>query len=55
MDNYVTFLAGIFRSVRFGIDAAHGGANVIALNYLMANNGISFDDTVWQRYTFITI
>src|SRR5690606_17725418 len=27
MDNYVTFLAGIFRSVRFGASSAHGVAN----------------------------
>jgi hypothetical protein len=27
-DNYVTFLAGIFRSVRFGASSAHGQANM---------------------------
>ena len=31
-DYMVTFLAGIFRSVRFGTDA-HGSANMIAFNY----------------------
>jgi hypothetical protein len=30
----VTFLAGFFRSVRFGIESAHGRANMIAFNYL---------------------
>ncbi|MGQ1908945.1 dipeptidyl-peptidase 3 family protein [Marinifilum sp. RC60d5] len=29
MDNYVTFMAGIFRSVRFGVASAHGKANMI--------------------------
>jgi hypothetical protein len=33
MDNYVTFLAGIFRSIRFGASSAHGKANLIRFNY----------------------
>jgi hypothetical protein len=33
MDNYVTFMAGIFRSVRFGASSAHGKANMIRFNY----------------------
>jgi len=33
MDNYVTFLAGIFRSIRFGASSAHGRANMIRFNY----------------------
>jgi len=33
MDNYVTFMAGIFRSVRFGAASAHGKANMIRFNY----------------------
>jgi hypothetical protein len=33
-DNYVTFLASLFRSVRFGAGDAHGRANVVAFNYL---------------------
>ena len=32
MDNYVTFLAGIFRSVRFGATSAHGRANMVRFN-----------------------
>lgn len=32
-DYFVTFLAGIFRSVRFGASSAHGTANMIAFNY----------------------
>lgn len=33
MDNYVTFLAGIFRSVRFGASSAHGRANMLRFNF----------------------
>jgi len=33
MDNYVTFLAGIFRSVRFGASDAHGKANMVRFNF----------------------
>jgi hypothetical protein len=33
MDNYVTFMAGIFRSVRFGAASAHGKANMIRFYY----------------------
>ena len=33
MDNYVTFMAGIFRSVRFGAASAHGKANMIRFNF----------------------
>ncbi|MEN7550633.1 Zn-dependent hydrolase [Rapidithrix thailandica] len=32
-DNYVTFMAGIFRSVRFGASSAHGKANMLRFNY----------------------
>ena len=32
-DNYTTFLAGIFRSVRFGAASAHGKANMLTFNY----------------------
>ncbi len=33
MDYYTTFMAGIFRSVRFGASSAHGKANMIRFNY----------------------
>lgn len=32
-DNMVTFMAGIFRSVRFGATSAHGKANMIRFNF----------------------
>lgn len=33
LDFYVTFMAGIFRSVRFGASSAHGKANMIRFNF----------------------
>jgi len=33
MDNYVTFMAGIFRSIRFGASSAHGRANMVRFNF----------------------
>ncbi|RLE23334.1 MAG: peptidase, partial [Acidobacteria bacterium] len=38
-----TFVSGIFRSVRFGINEAHGGGNVIIFNYLTDVGVISFN------------
>lgn len=38
-----TYLAGIFRSVRFGIGEAHGKANAIQFNYLLAKGAIRPD------------
>lgn len=32
--NYITFFAGIFRSVRFGAASAHGKANMLCFNYM---------------------
>lgn len=34
-DHQVTFLAGIFRSVRFGASSAHGRANMVAFNWFL--------------------
>lgn len=35
MDNYVTFMAGIFRSVRFGASSAHGKANMMTFSFFL--------------------
>lgn len=43
MDNYVTFLAGIFRSVRFGASSAHGRANMIRFNYFSQQGAFTRD------------
>jgi hypothetical protein len=42
--NYVTFIAGLFRSIRFGYEEAHGSANVIQLNFLLDEGVIIRDD-----------
>ncbi|MBZ0180446.1 MAG: peptidase [Melioribacteraceae bacterium] len=42
---WATFLAGVFRSVRFGINEAHGGGTAIIYNYLLENGGYEFDET----------
>ena len=41
---YVTYLGGMFRSVRFGIESAHARANMIQFNYLMAKDAFQFDE-----------
>jgi len=41
---YATFLAGIFRSVRFGINEAHGRGMALQFNYLMDERAILFDE-----------
>lgn len=43
-DNYVTFLAGIFRSVRFGAASAHGQANMVRFNFFREAGAFSRDD-----------
>jgi hypothetical protein len=42
-DSYVTFLASIFRSVRFGASDAHGRANAAQLSYFQEHGGFSRD------------
>ena len=42
-DNYVSFLASIFRSVRFGGSSAHGRANVAAFNFLLERGAFARD------------
>ena len=41
---WVTFLAGAFRSMRFGIGEAHGGGNAIIYNYLLEKGGYAYDE-----------
>ena len=47
-DYFVTFLAGIFRSVRFGASSAHGQANMIAFNYFKEKG--AFEKTKEGKY-----
>jgi hypothetical protein len=42
-ETYITFLAGVFRSVRFGINEAHGGGTAIIYNYLLENGGYEYN------------
>lgn len=42
-DYYVTFLAGIFRSVRFGASSAHGKANMIRFNFFQQEEAFQYD------------
>ena len=44
MDDYVTFMAGIFRSVRFGASSAHGKANMIRFNFFEQADAFSRDE-----------
>lgn len=44
MDNYVTFIAGIFRSTRFGAASAHGKANMMQFAHFMESGAITRDD-----------
>ncbi|HET7460956.1 MAG TPA: hypothetical protein VFJ82_06900 [Longimicrobium sp.] len=42
-NNYVTFLAGLFRSVRFGASDAHGRANMATFNFLAEQGAFTRD------------
>ena len=42
-ETYITFLAGVFRSVRFGINEAHGGGTAIIYNYLLERRGYEYN------------
>ena len=43
-DYYTTFLASIFRSVRFGASSAHGKANMLRFNYFYDHNAFTRND-----------
>lgn len=48
-DYYTTFMAGIFRSVRFGASSAHGKANMIRFNYFAEQGAfVRNDDGTYQ-------
>ena len=44
MDNYTTFLASIFRSIRFGSASAHGVANLIRFNFFQEMGAFHRDE-----------
>lgn len=41
---WVSFLAGVFRSVRFGVNEAHGAGNAIILNYMYENGAYVYNE-----------
>jgi len=43
-DYYTTFLAGIFRSVRFGAASAHGKANMVRFNFFKEHGAFERDE-----------
>ncbi|MFO7934955.1 MAG: Zn-dependent hydrolase [Bacteroidales bacterium] len=43
MDNYVTFMASIFRSIRFGVASSHGKANMIRFYYFQEAGAFTKD------------
>jgi hypothetical protein len=52
-DNYVTFLASILRSVRFGASSAHGRANMVRFNFFKEQGAFARDpDTGTYRVDF---
>ena len=52
-DNYVTFLASLFRSVRFGAGDAHGRANVVAFNFLQSMGAFTREPNGKYRVDFV--
>lgn len=45
MDNFVTFMAGLFRSVRFGAASAHGKSNMMRFYYFQETGAFTRDET----------
>ncbi|MEM7456588.1 MAG: Zn-dependent hydrolase [Planctomycetota bacterium] len=48
-DYYVTFMAGIFRSVRFGASSAHGKANMLRFNFFKEMNAFTREESGQYR------
>ena len=49
-DYYVTFMASVFRSIRFGASSAHGKANMVRFNFFV-ENGAFVRDRSTGRYS----
>ena len=52
MNNYVTFLAGMLRSVRFGASDAHATANMVRFNFFKQAGAFTRDDDGRYRVNF---
>ncbi len=48
MDNYVTFMAGTFRSVRFGAASAHGKANMLTFSYFAEHEAFDYNNGTYK-------
>jgi hypothetical protein len=51
-DNMVTFMAGIFRSVRFGASSAHGRANMVRFNFFKENGAFTRNEDGTYKVNF---
>lgn len=51
-DNYMTFVASIFRSIRFGTASAHGKANMVRFNYLIDQGALVRTEDGQYRINF---
>ena len=51
-ENYVSFIAGIFRSVRFGVASAHGKANMLAFRHMLKEEAINRSEEGYYTVDF---
>jgi len=51
-DNMVTFMAGIFRSIRFGASSAHGKANLLRFNYFKEAGAFTLNEDGTYKVDF---
>jgi len=51
---YPTWLAGLFRSIRFGVEEAHGKANMIQFNYMLKSGAVVREASGKYRVDFET-
>lgn len=52
MDNYVTFMASIFRSIRFGAASSHGKANMMRFNFFLQEGAFAKNDEGYYAIDF---
>ena len=52
MENFTTFFAGIFRSIRFGATSAHGKANMVRFNYFEQAGAFTREETGKYRVNY---
>ncbi|MEA3446622.1 MAG: Zn-dependent hydrolase [Bacteroidota bacterium] len=52
MNNYVTFMAGIFRSIRFGASSAHAKANLMRFNYFKEKSAFTKSEEGFYKIDF---